>query len=60
MDIQALFENTPLTIAIGECIAFARETGNETLETSALVEMSEAFDLIASLESAYALEVEAQ
>lgn len=58
MDIHQLFENTPLTIAIGECIAFARETGNKHLEEEALLEMSEAFDTIAILESVYSLEVE--
>ena len=60
MDIQTLFETSPLTVAIGECIAFARETGNSVMESEALYEMSSAFDKIALLEAAYALEVEAQ
>ena len=58
IDILNLFETAPFTVAIGECIAHAREVGNKELEEEALYEMSEAFDKIATLEAAFALEVE--
>ena len=60
MDIIQLFETAPFTVALGECIAFARDTGNKGMEDEALYEMSEAFDKIAILEASYALEVEAK